>query len=251
VEPRTLLVLVHGSRLGHTQWAPQVPLLGEEFDLLRPDLPGHGSRVGEPFTLDRAVGALAEAIDGPRCGRPPGKVILVGHSLGGYAAMAYAGLFPRRLDGLVLIGSAAVPVGLGAAAYRAVGSLTERVGPDRMARVNDRALRRLYAPDLIDPVIAGGYFFDPTPAAWREVMTRCRPAMLRHVDCPVLVTGGRYDQLMVQARRFARAAPRGRVELVPGAGHLVGFDQPARLAELLRSFAHSVEEARDGTMAAP
>lgn len=133
MEPRTLLVLVHGSRLGHTQWAPQVPLLGEEFDLLRPDLPGHGSRVGEPFTLDRAVGALAEAIDGPRRGRPPGKVILVGHSLGGYAAMAYAGLFPRRLDGLVLIGSAAVPVGLGAAAYRAVGSLTERVGPDRMA----------------------------------------------------------------------------------------------------------------------
>jgi len=248
---RTRLVLVHGSRLGHSQWAPQVPLLEEEFDLVLPDLPGHGSRVGEPFTLDRAVGALAGSIDGPGRGRPPGRVVLVGHSLGGYAAMAYAARFPGRLDGLVLVGSAAVPVGLGAAVYRIIGSLTERAGPDRMTRVNDRVLSRLYAPDLIAPVIAGGYFFDPTPAAWREVMTRCRPAMLRHVECPVLVTGGQYDQLMVQARRFARAAPSGRVELVPGAGHLVGFDQPVRLAELLRFFAHSVQEARDGTMAAP
>lgn len=240
--PRTRLVLVHGSRLGHSQWAPQVPFLERDFDLVLPDLPGHGSRVGEPFTLDRAVGAIAESIDGPSRGRAPGPVVLVGHSLGGYASMAYAGLFPQRLAGLVLIGSAAVPVGLGAAAYRAVGSLTERAGAERMTRVNDRVLHRLYARDLIDPVIAGGYYFDPTPAAWREVMTRCRPAMLRHVACPVLVTGGQYDQLVVQARRFAQAAVRGRVQLVPGAGHLVGFDQPARLAALLRSFAHSVAE---------
>ena len=84
----TRLVLVHGSRLSHTQWAPQVALLEEEFDLVLPDLPGHGSRAAEPFTLDRAVGAIAETVDGPaRVGRD-GRVILVGHSLGGYAAMA-------------------------------------------------------------------------------------------------------------------------------------------------------------------
>jgi len=251
VTPRTRIVLVHGSRLGHTQWAPQVPLLEEEFDLVLPDLPGHGARVLEPFTLDRAVGAIADAIDGPSRSTPQGRVVLVGHSLGGYAAMAYAGLFPKRLHGLVLVGSAAVPVGVGAAIYRGIASATERAGPDRMTRVNDRVLRRLYPTDLIDPVIAGGYFFDPTPAAWREVMSRCRPAMLRQVQCPVLVTGGQFDQLVMQARLFARAAPRGRVELVPRAGHLVGFDQPVRLAELLRSFVHSVDDPQDGRMAGP
>lgn len=245
------LVLVHGSRLGHTQWAPQVPLLEDDFELVLPDLPGHGSRVGERFTLERAIGAIAEAIDGPSRGSSRGPVVLVGHSLGGYAAMAYAGTFPKRLDGLVLIGSAAVPVGLGAAVYRGIATLTERAGPDRMTRVNDRVLRRLYSPELIDAVIADGYFFDPTAAAWAEVMARCRPAMLRRVRCPVLVTGGQFDQLAVQARLFARAAPRGRVQLVPRAGHLVGFDQPAALAELLRSFARSVEATSDGTMAAP
>ena len=239
----TRLVLVHGSRLSHTQWAPQVALLEDEFDLVLPDLPGHGSRAGEPFTLDRAVGAIAEAVDGPARVRRDGRVILVGHSLGGYAAMAYAGSFPRRLDGLVLIGSAAVPVGLGAAFYRGVATATRRAGVPRMTKVNDRVLRRLYPTELIEPILAGGYFFEPTPAAWREVMTRCRPSMLRDVTCPVLVSGGQFDQLAFEARRFARAAPRGRVELVPGAGHLVGLDQPVRLAELLRRFARSVEAA--------
>lgn len=249
--PRTRLVLVHGSRLSHTQWLPEVPLLEGPVDLVLPDLPGHGSRVGERFTLDRAVGAIAAGVEqGPRP-TPPGRVVLVGHSLGGYAAMAYAATFPRRLDGLVLLGSAAVPTGPGAAAYRAVAALVERAGEARMTRVNDRVLRRLYAAELIDPVIAGGYYFTPTAGAWREVMRRCRPAMLREVPCPVLVAGGRFDQLAVNARRFARAAPRGRVALVGGAGHFVGFDQPQRLAALLLDFVRSVERKADGRMGTP
>jgi len=213
-----------------------VALLEDEFDLVLPDLPGHGSRAGEPFTLDRAVGALAAAVEEPTRGQGGGRVILVGHSLGGYAAMAYAGSFPSRLDGLVLIGSAAVPVGLGAALYRAVGSLTAHAGAGRMTRVNDRVLRRLYAPDLVDPVIAGGYYFDPTPAAWREVMAHCRPSMLTDVHCPVLLLNGQFDQFRVGARAFAAAAPDARVELIRRAGHLAPLDQPAAFADAVRGF---------------
>ncbi len=242
---------MHGSRLARSQWLPQVPLLTQEFELVMPDLPGHGVRVGERFTMERAIGAIAGAVDPVESRDRTAAVVLVGHSLGGYAAMAYAAQFPRRLDGLVLVGSAAIPTGLGAAAYRRLAQLTARAGAERMTRVNNRVLRRLYAADLIEPVIADGYFFDPTPQAWQEVMDRCRPAMLRAVTCPVLVTGGRYDQLTVQARRFARAAPNGRVELVPRAGHLVGLDQPALLAELLRTFAHSVQNGSDGTLVQP
>lgn len=228
---------MHGSRLSHTQWAPQIRSLTTEFEVCAPDLPGHGSRAGEAFSLDRAIGAVAGAVEGGTAGAP---VVLVGHSLGGYVAMAYAGCFPNRLAGLVLVGSAAVPTGVGAAAYRLVGALTERAGPERMTRVNDRVLRRLYPAEVVDEAIAGGYYFDATPAAWREVMARCRPAMLRRVTCPVVVAGGRWDQLSVQARLFARAAPDGRVVRIPGAGHLVGFDQPARLTELIADVARSV-----------
>jgi pimeloyl-ACP methyl ester carboxylesterase len=243
------LVLVHGSRLSHTQWAPQLarlamlePPVGPRLEVVTPDLPGHGERADEPFTLGRAVGAVAAAVERPSADRP---VVLVGHSLGGYVSLAYAATFPRRLAGLVLLSCAAVPRGPGAAAYRGVATLTDRLGPARMTQVNDRVLGRLYPPELVASVVAGGYWFGPTGAAWREVMARCRPALLRPVSAPVLVAGGVYDQLMVDAYRYARAAPRGRVRWVPRAGHLVGFDQPELVTALLAEFAVA---CADGTL---
>jgi pimeloyl-ACP methyl ester carboxylesterase len=243
----TRLVLVHGSRLSASQWAPQQARLAADptlgwLEVVAPDLPGHGERSAEPFTLDRAVGAVAAAVEAAPTAE---RVVLAGHSLGGYVAATYAATYPRRLDGLVLLGAAAVPQGAGAAAYRAVAALTERVGPDRMTRVNDRVLGRLYPPDLVEPVVAGGYWFGPTRAAWRDVMSRCGPHQLREVSCPVLIAGGRYDQLMLDARRYARSAPHARVVRIAGAGHFAGFDRPDEVSALLAEFVHGVA---DGTL---
>lgn len=244
----TRLILVHGSRLSSAQWEPQLrvyardPALAARLDVVTLDLPGHGTRGREPFTLERAVGAVAAGVESGDESQP---VVLAGHSLGGFVAMAYAATFPRRLAGLALLGSAVSPVGPGAAAYRGVAWVTDHIGEQRMTRVNDRVLRGLYAADLVDPVIAGGYWFAPTAASWREVMARCRPSMLRDVACPVLVSGGCFDQLALQARRFAAVPRAGRVQLVPRAGHLVGLDQPERVAALLADFALSVS---DGTL---
>ncbi len=245
--PATRLVLVHGSRLAASQWAPQQTRLAADatlgwLEVVVPDLPGHGKRSAEPFTLDRAIGAVAAAVE---AAPPAERVVLAGHSLGGYVAATYAATYPRRLDGLVLLGAAAVPRGAGAAAYRAIAALTERAGPDRMTRVNDRILGRLYPPDLVEPVVAGGYWFRPTRAAWRDVMSRCGPHQLREVTCPVLIAGGQYDQLMLDARRYARAAPDGRVVRIRGAGHFAGFDRPDEVTALLAEFARAVA---DGTL---
>lgn len=239
------LVLVHGSRLSSAQWAPQLPLLEGRVSVGLVDLPGHGARAGETFTLARCVEAIDTAVDEAPAGS---RVVVVGHSLGGYAAMAYAAELGSRLDGLVLAGCSASPVGPGAAIYRGVAALTDRLGPERMTRVNDRVLRRLYAADLIDPVIAGGYFFAPTAAAWSEVMDRCRPAMLAHVRCPVLLLNGQFDQMRLGTRGFVRALaaaglPDVRVEVIRRASHIANLDQPEAFAAALLRFADSVDAA--------
>jgi pimeloyl-ACP methyl ester carboxylesterase len=157
--------------------------------------------------------------------------------------MAYAAARPDTLDGLVLAGASAVPTGPGAAVYRGVAALTDRLGAERMTRVNDRVLHRLYPSELIDPVIAGGYYFAPTAAAWREVMAHCRPSMLGHVHCPVLLLNGQFDQLRIGARAYLRACPSAREQIVHRAGHLSGLDQPEAFADALLRFARTVVDS--------
>ncbi len=231
---------MHGSRLSSSQWAPQVPLLRDHLDLTLVDLPGHGWRVGEEFTLARCVEVIDESVRAVPVGTP---VVVAGHSLGGYAAMAYAAAHPDALAGLVLAGASATPTGPGAAVYRGVAALTDRLGAERMTRVNDRVLHRLYPADRIDPVIAGGYYFAPTAAAWREVMAHCRPSMLAHVRCPVLLLNGQFDQLRIGARAYLRACPGAREEIVRRAGHLSSLDQPEAFAGALLRFVGSVVDS--------
>ncbi|GAA2037051.1 alpha/beta hydrolase [Terrabacter terrae] len=241
---RAHLVLVHGSRLASSQWAPQVALLQGQVDLSLVDLPGHGVRAGEDFTLDGCVQAIDESVRGVL---PSTPVVLVGHSLGGYAAMAYAAAHPDALDGLVLAGASATPTGPGAAVYRGVAALTDRIGPERMTRLNDRILRRLYPAERIEPVIAGGYFFAPTAAAWREVMTHCRPSMLERLSCPVLLLNGQFDQLRVGVRDYLRACPTAREEVIRRASHLSNLDQPKAFADALLRFTREVLDSAPGS----
>jgi pimeloyl-ACP methyl ester carboxylesterase len=241
--PRPQVVLVHGSRLSSTQWAPQLSLLRPHVGVWLVDLPGHGRRADEAFTLGRCAEVVDEAV---RHAGVRGPVVLVGHSLGGFVAMDYAARHGDALAGLVLAGASASPVGAGATVYRLVGGLTDRLGPERMTRVNDRVLRRLYPSERIEPVIAGGYWFAPTTTAWREVMDACRPASLARLRCPVLLLDGRWDQFRLGIRGFRREVPRARVEILRGAGHLANLDQPEAFADALLRFAHEVADSAHG-----
>ena len=232
----TRVVLVHGSRLSSTQWAPQLSLLTPSVEPVAVDLPGHGSRADEPFTLERCSDVVQQAVE-EAAGH---RVVVVGHSLGGYVALYHAARHSADLDGVVLAGCSASPTGPGAAVYRAVAALTERVGAERMERTTIRFLRRRYPPDVSEAVLAGGYHPQATATAWREVMTLCRPDLLAGVDCPVLLLNGQYDQFRLGVRAFREACPQARVEVLPGATHLANLDRPGDFAQAVLRFVGSL-----------
>ena len=230
---RVRVVLVHGSQLSRAQWWRYAALLGPDVELAVPDLPAHGARRGEPFTWERALEVVEEAVEGGEGGIP---VVLVGHSLGGYLAMAYAAGHPARLSGLALLGASAVPAGPGAALYRAIARVESRLGVDRMSQAMDREFAALLPPDLAAVIKEAGYGFDGIPAAWAGVMERCRPEMLADVTAPVLLLNGQLDQLRIDARRFARAARSARwvhVVTVPRGLHVFPLTHPHETAAAL------------------
>ena len=236
-ERRARVVLVHGSRLSGAQWAPVLPRLSPYVDAVAVDLPGHGRRAGEEFTLGRCTDVVQDEVAAAGPGTP---VVVVGHSLGGYVAQAHAARHSADLAGVVLAACSADPVGPGAAVYRGVAALTERLGPQRMERLTVRFLRRRYPPEVSEPLIAGGYYPAPTAAAWREVMLRCRADMLADVRCPVLLLNGQYDQFRLGERRFRRACPAAEVEHLPGAGHLANLSRPDEFADAVLRFVDRV-----------
>jgi pimeloyl-ACP methyl ester carboxylesterase len=74
---RRAIVFLHGTRLTAAQWTPQVSALSDEFDCLAIDLPGHGARREQPFTLASASESVADAI----ATQAGGRAVLVGQSL--------------------------------------------------------------------------------------------------------------------------------------------------------------------------
>mgnify|MGYP003321007179 CR=1 FL=1 len=101
---QSAVVFVHGAGLDHTVWVlPSRYFSRHGFNVLAPDLPGHGRSAGDAFdqieTMADWIVAMLDASDIQ-------QAAIVGHSMGSLVALASAGRHPSRYRSLCLIGSA-------------------------------------------------------------------------------------------------------------------------------------------------
>jgi pimeloyl-ACP methyl ester carboxylesterase len=98
------VVLVHAFAGNSSHWAEQLAHLRQTRRTVAIDLRGHGQseppRNGD-YTVASMAEDLAVAVDRLNLSR----FVLVGHSMGGAVAAAYAGGHPERVSGLVLVGT--------------------------------------------------------------------------------------------------------------------------------------------------
>ena len=238
------LVLLHGVGLDHTLWDDLAPQLEHDFDVLRYDLLGHGKAPALRGTAD--IHDFIAQLDGEldRAGWADAHVL--GYSMGGLIAGAYAAARPARVRRLTLLStvfrrtaeeSAAVQGRLAAAATQdphaaAQVSLARWFTPDfqvtRPERV-DRVGRRLLENDRASFLSAYALF-----AGGDRILAEAAP----RITCPVLVMTGADDvgSNPRMTRELAQALPDGRAHIVPGQRHMLPVEQPALVATALRSF---------------
>ncbi|MFI6508389.1 alpha/beta fold hydrolase [Streptosporangium sp. NPDC050855] len=226
------IVLVHGVRVSATMWDPVISRL--DRPTTAPDLPGHGTRRGEPFTMDAAVSAVADAVDAVG-----GRALVAGLSLGGYVGIAAAGRLPERVAGLVAMGCTARNPAT-ARLYRFAASLAAR-DPALADRLGALALRRLLPGPAGEAAVAGGLSSEVLPQVVDAVSGHDQLAALASYPGRVWLVNGARDPFRSQERDFLRACRDGRLILIPRRGHLGVLVAPGPLARLLGDLCDQVD----------
>jgi pimeloyl-ACP methyl ester carboxylesterase len=234
------IVFIHGTRLTGATWGPQLAGLSGTYRTIAVDLPAHGSRASETFTLDSAVESLATTI---REEAADGRAVVVGLSLGGYVGMALAAREPDLVRGLVLSGATAEPVGLRILPFLALAGVMNKVELGRLDRVNASFFRRRFPPAIAEPIIAGGFWSRGGAAALRAVAGERFAPRLAAYPGPTLILNGEYDlPFRLFARSFAAVAHDARRVRLRGASHLANLDRPAAFTEAVRRFMESLPD---------
>ena len=102
-----VIVLLHGFCGSSLYWQKICPMLSDQYRVIIPDLRGHGGSSSPEGTYTMEV--MAEDISALLDSLKIEKVVMFGHSLGGYVTAAFAEKYPDKLTGFALIHSTVLP----------------------------------------------------------------------------------------------------------------------------------------------
>ena len=251
------VVLAHGYALDHRSWHKVVEQLSADFQVVAYDHRGHGKSAAatkETATIEQLGEDLGELIERAV---PQGQVVVVGHSMGGMAALAMAErrprLFRQRVLGNVFVSTAASGMSETSLAWpKAVGKLVREL--ERAFGPIVRAVR-----EKIEPTKTAGlrwWLFGDEPAGedveltadmvwghWPETVALFRPAVDRYdreagltvaQEKAVVAVVGDEDRLVPEtdAAKFG-----GSSVVLADAGHMLPLERPVELADLIREVA--------------
>jgi len=243
------IVLLHGYLESQEIWfsfAEKLIKAGHRVITL--DLPGHGfsSTVGDEHTMDY----LAAAVDAVLCEQKVEKCMVVGHSMGGYVALAFAKTYPEKLAGLCFFHSTPNP-----------DSEEKRANRDREIELIKAAKKDLIVKTHIPTAFAkenlkrcADMVEEATLIAMEtdnEGIVACLNGMKNRSDSndfmksiakPVLMIFGAKDNYItpevstVLTERF----PMHQTVILENSGHMGFIEEEKRSVEILSEFAEKV-----------
>ena len=243
------VIMIHGFPSDHTTWDPIIPALSRSFKLYLPDLPDAGLSEGVAegsLRIEDMARGIRSIIDREHLE----NVIIAGHSMGGYTAMACLELFPEKIAGLSLIHSLASADSEEKKETRRKSIKLIRKGDEARERFLREMAGNLFAasfaaehPGLVQLVADKGMALSPTALTnfYTAMMHRPdRTAVLKDNSIPVQWIIGTEDKAtpLEQALSQAYLAQINDVHIYDQAGHMSMYEAPDQLLLDLSSFCH-------------
>jgi len=233
------LLFVHGFPLNGDCWFGQAEAFKATNRVLTPDLPGFGASA--PATGPASMDRYAEQLFTLCQHLETGPVVLVGHSMGGYIALAFARAYPVFLRGLVLVSTRAGADEPGVAAARRETATKVRNGG--FEAVVKGLLPKMLSATPSSPGMAQAVrdiMWTSTPHGVSSALLALadRPDQRGHLgelQMPTLVVTGADDTLIPpsESAELARGIRGAELVEIPEAGHLVAYEQPSAFNEAL------------------
>ena len=246
------IVCVHGYTSSAEAFNAVARRLEDRAHLVAIDVRGHGESAWSPdgaYQYADQAGDLTALVD--RLGIE--RFVLIGTSMGGIIAMAYASQHPQRLRGLILndigpdveAGSTRI-TGMVGSRPADFGSLNEAMqyrretSPITAARPLED--QEETARGVLRQRPDGRWAWKMDPAYIEQRVKRGAPARpslwptLETLPCPTQVIWGTDSDVLskAQAKRMTAALPKGELVSVPGVGHAPTLVEPPVLAALDR-----------------
>ena len=223
------VVLLHGYLESLRVWDDFVGLLTDKVRVVAIDIPGHGrsSNIAPVHTME----LMAD---------------VVGHSMGGYVALAFCAAYAHRLDGLVLLSSTPNPdTDLKRENRRREIALVEAGKQDMLARVAPEAgfaeVNRERLQRYIDGLVEQVHLTDDkgiVALLGGMIERRDQNDMLRHSRVKQLFIMGMLDGYIPveAARTFIERNPQAKVAWLEHSGHRGFIEEPEACASALLEF---------------
>ncbi|MBS0267157.1 MAG: alpha/beta fold hydrolase [Planctomycetes bacterium] len=237
------VVLLHGFPLNHTIWRAVESDLSDTFQIIAPDLRGHGSSPAPAGIYEMSL--LAADVLGLLDDIGIRQAAILGHSLGGYVALAAWRIAPERILGFGLVASHALAdTEEGRQGRRRMADQVAAEGPQVAATA---MLPKVFSPDLpltspiVDQVRTMILSTSATGIIGTQLGMAARPdstELLASIHVPALVLAGEKDQIvpLARAQTTASTLPRGTLSVINNVGHMPMLESPGDTTAALRCF---------------
>ncbi|KEZ52918.1 MULTISPECIES: alpha/beta fold hydrolase [Metabacillus] len=236
------IVLLHGFCGSRGYFNKIIPDISENYRVIACDLRGHGhsSTVKDEYSITSMADDLATLFDVLEIE----KVTMIGHSLGGYIALAFAEKYPHMLHSYGLLHSTALPDDENGKAGREKG--IARIEQEGMKGFINDLVPKLFAEENMDSFHAEmetvrqiGYKTPETGAAGALHAMKNRPdrqKVLHNEDLPVLLIAGKKDQIVPTEKTFLHRGDHITEVLLENSGHMGMLEEPDKVSEALLTF---------------
>jgi pimeloyl-ACP methyl ester carboxylesterase len=241
------IVLLHGFLESCEVWKNFVRRLSPDFQVITIDLPGHGKNksAGDFITMD----VMAEEVHQVLKSLNLSGCVMVGHSMGGYVALAYAEKYPKTLKGFILFHSQA-----GADSPETAANRERTIA---LVEKDHHSFIKNFIPGLFDPEnvtklkkeigflqkLADNTSKEGIIAAIRGMKSRPdRQHVLLNAKVPVLFIIGKNDKIIPMELLIPQTLlpAHSEVLLLDHVGHMGFIEASGKTFDALKGFAQRI-----------